>query len=67
MDEELRHLLVGETEGVKHDRPVDAVGGDEDVLADDVQVGGPFFAEGGGLRGEILRCGIVADEADVIR
>ena len=66
MDEELRHLLVGEAEGVEHDRPVDAVRGDEDVFADDVQRG-PFFAEGGGLRGEILRCGIVADEADVIR
>ncbi len=66
MDEKLWHLVVGKAEGVKHDRPVDAVGRDEDVFADDVQCG-PFFAEGGGLIGEVLLRGIIANKADIIR
>ena len=66
---------VGEAEGVKHDGPVHTVGGDEDVLADDMGGGGPETAKGGewasGLsqvtgEGEIIDEGVEPDVGDVL-
>ena len=37
VDEQLRHFFVGKAQRLQHDRPVDAVRGNEDVFADDVQ------------------------------
>ena len=37
VDKQFRHLLVRKTESVQHDQPVNAVRGNEDVFADDVQ------------------------------
>ena len=34
--EQLRHLVVGESDRMQHDQPVDAVRGNEDVFADDL-------------------------------
>ena len=45
VDEEARHLCVGEAHGVEHAEPVDAMGGDEDVLADEVD--GALGPDGG--------------------
>jgi len=36
VDEEGGDLVVAESHGVKHGWPIDGVGGDEDVFADDV-------------------------------
>ena len=34
--QQCRHLIVGKSEGVQHDRPVNAVRGNHDILSDDV-------------------------------
>ena len=43
--EQRRHLLIGKSEGMQHDWPVNAVGWNHDVFADDVQRR-PFVAKG---------------------
>lgn len=47
VDDESGHLFVGETEGVEHGHPVDGVGRNEDVFADDFGVCGPEVGEAG--------------------
>ena len=66
MDEDPGDLVIGNAAGVEHDGPVDAVGRDEDILADDVGVAGPEvlpFRETRGFRGTVAE----AREAGVIR
>ena len=53
MDQKPRHLLIGETKGMEHDRPINAVRGDEDVFANDME-GGPLFPELVRLLGEVF-------------
>ena len=35
--EQLRHLVVGKSDRVEHDQPVNAVSGNENVFADDLE------------------------------
>ena len=44
VDEQLRHLIVRKSDRVQHDQPVNAVRGNENVFADDLQRR-PFIAE----------------------
>ena len=44
VDEQLRHLIVRKTDRVQHDQPVDAVRGNENVFADDLERR-PFITE----------------------
>ena len=66
MDDELGDLVIGETEGVKHDRPVNGMRGDEDVLADDLRIRRP---DGLKLRQAFVAAlvGHVTSEGDVVR
>ena len=58
MDEQRGHFLIGEAERLQHDGPIDAVRGDEDVLADDVErwpeVIEPRRSEGAKGRGRLI-------------
>ena len=58
--QEMRHRLVGESHRVQHAGPVDAVGRDQDVLADDVMVTRPAL-----FKERLIRA-TVAREADVV-
>ncbi len=42
------HFLVGKAHGMQHGGPVHAVGGHQDILADDFAVRGPEFGESSG-------------------
>ena len=44
VNEQLGHLIIRESDGVQHDEPVDAVGRNKDVFADNLQRR-PFVAE----------------------
>lgn len=63
VDEDGGHVARFEAHGVKHAGPVDGVGGDEDVFADDLEVGGPQAVE----LGEFGAFGFpVSGEGDVV-
>ena len=65
VDDESGHLFVGETKSVEHGHPVDGVGRNEDVFADDFGVCGPEVGEvGQSLVAAFV--GEVAGERDVV-
>ena len=47
MDQQGRHLRVGESQRLQHDRPIDTMGRDQDVLADDMERRPPITEDGG--------------------
>ena len=58
--QEMRHGRVGKAHRVQHAGPVDAVGGNQDVLADHVMVAGPALFK------QLLLSAAVTGEADVV-
>jgi hypothetical protein len=56
-------FFIREAEGVEHDGPVNAVRGHEDILADDVGVGGPEVLE---TRQAVAAIGKVTGKGDVV-
>ena len=63
VDQEGGHVGCFEAHRVKHTGPVDGVGRDEDVFADDLKVGGPEFVK----FGEVGALGLpISGEGDVV-
>ena len=67
MDDELRHRVIRKANGVEHDRPIDGMCRDHDVLAYQVHIGWPERLK----LWQILGCDVdfvlqIARETDVI-
>ena len=50
VDQQAGHLGVAKAHGVEHTEPVNAVGGDQDIFADDVHRAAVSGPEGGEIR-----------------